>query len=131
MFDGCRAFRLIIDEVEKTLTQVDLDIAWEYAQLVPEARTRDEIFGMVEGEYHRTIDAVLRVTGGDMLLERFPRFRRRLSRRLPALNRVGLEQVELIRCFRSVNTREQLRDERLVPLLLSINCVAAGLGWTG
>jgi phosphoenolpyruvate carboxylase len=131
MFEGCRVFRLIVDEVEKTLPQVDLDIAREWAQLVPDARTRDEIYGMVEEEYHRTVDGVLRVTGGDMLLERFSRFRRRLSRRLPALNRIGLEQVELVRRFRSVNEREQLRDHHLVPLLLSMNCVAAGLGWTG
>ncbi len=131
MFEHCRTFRLIVDEVEKTLPQVDLDIAWEYAQLVPDARTRDEIFAMVEDEYHRTVDAVLRVTVSHMLLERFPRFRRRLSRRLPALNRVGLEQVELIRRFRAVKERDEPRDEHLVPLLLSINCVAAGLGWTG
>ena len=111
--------------------QVDLGIAREYAQPVPDARTREGIFGMVEEEYHRTIDAVLRVTGGAALLERFPRFRRRLSRRLPALNRIGLEQVELIRHFRNVKDRGRLRDEELAPLLLSINCVAAGLGWTG
>jgi phosphoenolpyruvate carboxylase len=131
MFEGCRAFRLIVDEVEKTLPQVDLDVAREYARLVPDARARDEIFGRVEAEYHRTVEAVLRVTGRTMLLERFPRFRRRLSRRLPALNRIGLEQVELVRRFRSVNGRQQAGDEHLVPLLLSINCVAAGLGWTG
>lgn len=131
MFEGCRSFRLIVDEVEKTLPQVDLEIARAYAGLVPDAGTRDEIFGRVEEEYHRTVDAVLRVTGRSLLLERFPRFRRRLSRRLPALNRVGLEQVELVRRFRAASEREQLGDEHRVPLLVSIHCVAAGLGWTG
>jgi phosphoenolpyruvate carboxylase len=131
MFERWPMFRLIVDEVEKTLPQVDLEIAREYAHLVPDARTRDEIFGMVEAEYGRTVDAVLRVTGGDLLLERFPRFRRRLSRRLPALNRVGLQQVELIRRFRGASEREHLREESLAPLLVSIGCVAAGLGWTG
>jgi phosphoenolpyruvate carboxylase len=92
---------------------------------------RDEIFGMVEDEYWRTVDAVLRVTGGDMLLERFPRFRRRLSRRLPMLNRVGRRQVELLRRFRGASGTDEARHELLTPLLLSINCVAAGLGWTG
>jgi phosphoenolpyruvate carboxylase len=65
-----------------------------------------------------------------MLLERFPRFRRRLSRRLPMLSRVGRAQVELIRRFRA-GEPEEARDEHLAALLLSINCVAAGLGWTG
>ncbi|HEX9051982.1 MAG TPA: phosphoenolpyruvate carboxylase [Anaeromyxobacter sp.] len=131
MFERCRVFRLVVDEVEKTLCQVDLDIAREYARLVPDAATRDEILGMVEEEYRRTVEAVLRVTGGDMLLQRFPRFRRRLSRRLPMLNRVGRAQIELLRRFRDGNERQEVRDEHLVPLLLSINCVAAGLGWTG
>jgi phosphoenolpyruvate carboxylase len=131
MFEECRLFRLIIDEVEKTLPQVDLDVAREYARLVPDARIRDEIFGRVEEEYHRTVDMVLRVTGGDMLLERFPRFRRRLSRRLPALKRLGLEQVKVLQGFRSVKDHERRRDEHLQPLLVSISCIAAGLGWTG
>ncbi len=131
MFDGCRVFRLVVDEVEKTLPQVDLDVARAYARLVPDAEIGREIFGLVEEEYHRTVDAVLRITGGELLLERFPRFRRRLSRRLPALHRLGLAQVELVRRFRDAREREELRDEHLVPLLLSIHCVAAGLGWTG
>ena len=132
MFEECPVFRLIIDEVEKTLPQVDLHVAWEYALLVPDTAIRDEIFGRVEEEYHRTVDMVLRVTGGDMLLERFPRFRRRLSRRLPPLKRLGLEQVKLLRRFRDVGAKEQqLRDEHQHPLLVSIGCIAAGLGWTG
>ena len=36
MFTESRLFRLIVDEVEKTLTYVDLDIAREYAELVPD-----------------------------------------------------------------------------------------------
>ena len=38
MFNDSRLFRLIVDEVEKTLSYVDLDIAREYAELVPDAR---------------------------------------------------------------------------------------------
>ena len=37
MFADSRLFRLIVDEVEKTLSYVDLDIAREYAGLVPDA----------------------------------------------------------------------------------------------
>ncbi len=41
-----------------------------------------------------------------------------------------MEQVQLVKEFRS---REEGDDvlEGLVPLLLSINCISAGLGWTG
>jgi phosphoenolpyruvate carboxylase len=131
MLDGCRVFRLVVDEVEKTLAQVDLEIGRGWASLVPDSRTRDEILGAIEDEYGRTLEAVRLATGSDQLLDRFPRFRRRLSRRLPALNRIGLEQVELVRRFRAAKERAKPEEEHLIPLLLSMNCVAAGLGWTG
>ena len=40
--------------------------------------------------------------------------------------KAGMEQVELVKNFRASGDEEQL-----VGLLLSINCVSAGLGWTG
>ena len=51
MFRDSRLFRLIIDEVEKTLLLVDLDIARDYAGLVAEPQVRDTIFAMIEREY--------------------------------------------------------------------------------
>ena len=46
------------------------------------------------------------------------------------LANVGHQQVELIRRFRDKRTRSENVHGELVPLLVSINCVAAGLGWT-
>ena len=128
MFAEHRLFRLVIDEVEKTLFQVQLDIARDYATLVPEQQAAEEIFGMIEAEYARTRDAVLQISQGGELCERFVLFRDRLARRLPIIDRVSAEQVELIRRCRE---NEKVDTDTLVPLLLSINCVAAGLGWTG
>jgi len=132
LFEHSRLFRLIVDEVEKTLVQVNLDIAREYAALVPEAQVREQIYALVAAEHERTVRAVLALSGAPRLAERFPRFRRRLARRLPVLDAVGREQVHLIRDFRERrgDHPEQHLDE-LVPLLLSINCIATGLGWTG
>ncbi|MEO7137236.1 MAG: phosphoenolpyruvate carboxylase, partial [Gemmatimonadales bacterium] len=89
MFTESRLFRLIVDEVEKTLAYVDLGIAREYAELVPDAGVRSNILTLVEEEYHRTMEAVLRISGGKELAERYPRFRRRLARRLPTINQVS------------------------------------------
>ncbi|MDX2120065.1 MAG: phosphoenolpyruvate carboxylase, partial [Gemmatimonadota bacterium] len=130
MYEESRLFRLVLDEVEKTLSYVDLDIARLYAELVPEPATREAIFGMVEAEYRRTVDAVLRVTGGTELAERFPRFRRRLARRLATINQVSRQQVELLRRFRAAAGEEE-RQEYLSALLLSINCISSGFGATG
>ncbi len=131
MFERSRLFRLVIDEVEKGLAQVDLAIAREYAALVPTAPVRDEIYGMVEAEYRRTVEKVLALSGSSDLCARFPRFQRRLARRLSIINQVGREQVRLIRRFRAREVPAETRQRELVPLLLSINCIAAGLGWTG
>lgn len=130
MYEESRLFRLVLDEVEKTLSYVDLDIARLYADLVPEPATRDAIFGMVEAEYRRTVEAVLRVTGGTELAERFPRFRRRLVRRLSTINQVSRQQVELLRRFRAAAGEEE-GQEYLSALLLSINCISSGFGATG
>jgi phosphoenolpyruvate carboxylase len=130
MFTESRLFRLIVDEVEKTLAYVDLEIAREYAELVPDAKVRSEIFGLVEEEYHRTVEAVLRISGGRELVERYPRFRRRLARRLPTINLVSRQQIELLRRFRE-SGGDKTQEEQLSALLLSINCIAAGFGATG
>ncbi len=132
MFEQSRLFRLIIDEVEKTLAQVDIDIARAYSELVPDRAAGDEIFALIASEYERSVAGVLALSGGEEPADRFPRFRRRLARRLPALNAINEQQVRLLRAFRENPEKDAAEKlEQTVPLLLSINCIATGLGWTG
>jgi phosphoenolpyruvate carboxylase len=130
MFNDSRLFRLIVDEVEKTLSYVDLGVAREYAELVLDERVRDEVFGLIEEEYQRTVKAVLRISGDAELAQRFPRFRRKLARRLPMLNQISRQQIELLRRFRE-SGGDRTQEEQLSALLLSINCIATGFGATG
>ena len=125
MFNDARLFRLIVDEVEKTLAYVDLDIAREYAALLPDDWLRAEIFSLVTDEYHRTADVIRRLVGPGDFARRFPQFRRRLESRLPILNQVSRQQVELLRRYRAG------QEDARPALLLSINCIAAGFGTTG
>ena len=129
MFSDVRLFRLIVDEVEKTLAYVDLDIARQYAELVTDPWVRQEIFSLVTDEYHRTVEVVRRITGCTEPAGRFPQFRQRLGSRLPTLNQVNRQQIELLRRYRAA-APEQVQ-EHLAALLLSINCIAAGFGTTG
>ena len=134
MYDEVRLFRLICDEVEKSLTLVDEDVVNAYADLVRDESIRDPILSLVRKELAMTEEAIRWLNGGKEFGTRFPRHRRSLLRRKPILKQVGLEQVALLREFRE--HRDQGGDDAtlqktLVPLLLSINCVAAGLGWTG
>src|SRR2546425_928041 len=130
MFNESRLFRLIVDEVEKTLGYADLGIAREYAGLVAEDRVRDEIFGLIEEELRRTVTTLQRIAGEAVIAERFPQFRQRLARRLPTLNQVNRQQIELLRRYRRAASG-RAEEDTLAALLLSINCIAAGFGATG
>jgi phosphoenolpyruvate carboxylase len=130
MFNDTRLFRLIIDEAEKTLSLVDLEVSESYSKLVDDKKLRKTIFNMVVEEYNLSVEMVLKITGEEQLCERFKRFSRKLNRRAPVLYQAGMEQVQLVKEFRS---KEEGDDplNHLIPLLLSINCISAGLGWTG
>ncbi|MFZ0399241.1 MAG: phosphoenolpyruvate carboxylase, partial [Methyloceanibacter sp.] len=130
MFKDSRLFRLIMDEVEKTLLIVDLPIARAYSGLVAEAQVRDTIFPMIEAEYRLTAEMVRKASGEADIGARFPRHREVLAERLPMINAVNREQVELLRRFRGASTDAE-RERYKLALLLSINCIAAGLGATG
>ncbi|GJD53274.1 Phosphoenolpyruvate carboxylase [Methylobacterium crusticola] len=130
MFAESRLFRLILDEVEKTLLTVDLAIAADYASLCPDEAARGAIFAMIEAEYRLTCAMVTAVSGDPAVAERFPQYRGRLAERLPVLDQVGREQVELLRRFRGEADPEE-REALKSALLLSINCVAVGFGATG
>ncbi|MGB5557558.1 MAG: phosphoenolpyruvate carboxylase [Paracoccaceae bacterium] len=127
MYDRSRLFRLIVDEVEKTLFQTDMAIAAEYAGLVTDAAARDVIFALVTAEYKRSHDAVLSLTGDADLALRFPEMRGRFERVRPYLDRIHRLQVAQLRELRSGAGVAPVS----IPLLQSMNCVAAGLGWTG
>jgi len=130
MFNESRLFRLIVDEVEKTLLLVDLDVARDYASLVAEEGVRNNILGRIEAELKLTREMVLKVSQGKELAERFPEYRRSLHSRLPTVNEVNREQVELLRRFRGAQNEAE-REAYKSAVLLSINTVAAGLGATG
>lgn len=130
MFKDSRIFKLVIDELEKTLCLVDMEVASAYAALVQDKKLRKHVLDMVKDEYELTCKMVRRVTGQRKLGTRFKKFSRKLQRRSQILNSVGMEQVRLVGQFRAAKNEKDAHDD-LVSLLLSINCISAGLGWTG
>ncbi|MET7247845.1 phosphoenolpyruvate carboxylase [Methylobacterium sp. EM32] len=130
MFSESPLFRLIMDEVEKTLLTVDLSLARDFAGLCPDEGARETVFAMIEAEYRLTCAMALAVSGDRTLAERFPLYRGRLAERLPVLDPISREQVNLLRRFRA-ETDETAREALKSALLLSINCVATGFGATG
>ncbi|GFO83280.1 MAG: hypothetical protein A49_29070 [Methyloceanibacter sp.] len=85
---------------------------------------------MVQEEHALTTEMVLKLSGSAFPGERFPQFRASLADRLPTVNQVSREQVELLGRFRASDNDDE-REKFKPALLLSINTVAAGLGATG
>jgi phosphoenolpyruvate carboxylase len=131
MYRTSRVFRLIIDEAEKSLHLADMDIAARYASLVEDREAAATILAMVREEYDLTAGQVLALTGERTLAERFPAFRRRIGRVRPMIDRTNALQIELLGEFRRLKAERRSGNRVLVPLLLSMNCISAGLGWTG
>ncbi len=130
IFNQSRISRLIMDGVKKNLSQVDVSIARSYASLVLDELLREKIFSMFMDEYKLTKKYVLKIAGEKELLDRFPIFKRQFRRREEILNKVGLLQIKLIKRFRS-RTGDKDQLDNLVSLLLSINCISSGIGYTG
>ncbi len=94
---------------------------------VPGRGRREAVFAMIEAEYRLTCAMALEVSGARSLAERFPLYRGRLTERLPVLNQVSREQVDLLPPL-PAETDEGKRETLKSALLLSINCVATGSG---
>jgi len=127
MFSELKVFRLVIDDVEKVLHQTDMQIAARYAGLFDDEVRRQQVFDRISAEHDLTVRHVLSITGEKDVAERFPGFRRRIGDARPLIDRCNAWQVSLLRHHRADPSRETTR----VPLLLSMHCIATGLGWTG
>jgi phosphoenolpyruvate carboxylase len=126
MFARHPLFRLMVDEVEKSLMLADMEIAALYAGLVEDGEIRARVFSRIRDEHARTITAIRALTGNAAIGTRFPSMRDRFTRLQPQLDRINRLQVSLLHAARTRPT-----NRAAVPLIQSMNCIAAGLGWTG
>ncbi len=127
MFQKSPGFRLAIDEVEKSLYLADMDVAEKYASLVQSRNDAERLFALIKHEHKRTSKVILQLSGDKLLCERFSSFRRRFDRVGEMVNQANNWQVELLRETRAGKSSDTLNG----ALLATMNCVAAGLGWTG
>ena len=86
---------------------------------------------LIKAERDLTEEMILKITKEASLCERFPNFHSSMSVRIDPIKQIGFEQVKLVKQLREMKANDSMSNASLVPLLLSINCVAAGLGWTG
>lgn len=118
-------FRLCVDEIEKSLLLARLDIAERYAGLVEDRARAEAIFGLIRAEHAQSVRAVEALTGKP-LGQRFPNAVARMNRHKAALSAAHDAQVRLLRLVRQEDS-----NRHRIQLMQSMNCISAGLGWTG
>jgi len=126
MFQQSRIFRLIVDEVEKSLFHADMGIAARYAALVSDNMVSQDILGRITQEYERSRSAVAFLNAGLEIGERFTNMSARFGRVRAGLDRVHDLQVRLLR-----DTRERADARNSIALMQTMNCISTALGWTG
>ena len=120
-------FATTLANMEMVLAKSDMHIARRYAGLVEDRGLADAIFGRIEAEWDRTVQALLTISGQNALLDRHPDLAEALRTRLPYIDPLNHLQIELIRRRRSGDTDEAVRE----GIHLTINGVAAGLRNSG
>jgi phosphoenolpyruvate carboxylase len=120
-------FKALLSNMDMVLAKSDLALARRYAELVPDARLRRRIFGLMEAEWQRTVDALNLITGEKQRLAGNTSLARSIRHRFPYIDPLHHLQVELVRRWRAGSADER---ERL-GIHLAINGIAAGLRNTG
>src|SRR5690606_18999427 len=118
----------MIDNVAMSLAKTDERIAREYLAL----GDRDDLAAIVLDEMRLTRDWVIRLTGGESLLQRKPILQRAVQLRTPYVDALSLLQLRALRALRTTATTEPAQKPDLQRLLLlAVSGVAAGLQNTG
>ncbi len=124
-------FQVILANCEMTLVKADMNILSRYGVLVTNEQTRDEIIELLQTEYLRTKDSILKITEQEKLLDKNPVLQQYLSLRERYLDPLSYIQVDLLKRYRALPADSSQRQALLEGIHLSINGIASGMKNTG
>lgn len=137
--------RAFLDNLQMTLSKADMHIARHYATLVDDEALRQRMTQEIQAEYKRTQCMVIRIVGGQALLDNNLVLQQSIRRRNPYVDPLSYFQVTLLRRLRSLggplilskeeeaqaSEQERERAQLTYVVLLTINGIAAGIRNTG
>ncbi|HBQ50333.1 MAG TPA: phosphoenolpyruvate carboxylase, partial [Hyphomonas atlantica] len=120
-------FKTLLSNMDMVLAKSSMAIASRYADLVPDATLRADIFTRIRAERAATIDALFEITESKGLLADNPLLARSIENRFPYIDPLNHLQVNLLREHRAGS-----KDPKVLRgLLLTINGISAGLRNSG
>ncbi len=120
-------FRTLLSNIDMVLAKSDLALGSRYAELLDDRPLRKKIFGQIDTEWHRTMEALNLITGDRQRLATNPGLARSIRHRFPYIDPLHHLQLELIRRYRLGNAGERVQR----GIHLSINGIASALRNTG
>jgi phosphoenolpyruvate carboxylase len=132
MYDRWPLFQAVIDNAILALAKADLGIAQRYADLADREKGQ-QVWQMIQDEYHRSQSVVLMITRQPALLAGTPWLQQSILERNPSVDPLNLIQIELIRRMRTAmeEGKEDVADRLGQLVRLTIQGVASGLRTTG
>ena len=123
-------FQTLVELTQMSIQKGDLRIARLYADLVPQAQTREKFFKLIEEEYVRTRRTLLQITQQKEMLERNYALQNSIRLRNPYVDPMSYAQAILLKRWRN-HPKEKDKDGLWRAIHLTINGVAQGLRNTG
>ena len=127
MYKDWPFFQTLLSNMDMVLAKSNIAIASRYAELVTDVDLRHRVFNRIRTEWQASVDALLTITGQDVLLESNPLLARSIRNRFPYLDPLNHVQVELLKRHRTNVAEEYV----LRGIQLTINGIAAGLRNSG
>lgn len=124
-------FNNLVDNIQMVVAKSDMAIARLYSSLVKDKKIRDRIYEKINREFNLTAKMILNITGQKRVLDNSPFLQRSIDMRRPSIDPVNYIQVMLLRRLRHERVSGNEREKLIAALMMSINCVAAGLRNTG
>eukprot|EP00884_Botryococcus_braunii_P017055 jgi/Botrbrau1/4032/Bobra.0016s0039.1 len=127
MYDEWPFFKSMIDLVEMIVAKADMHIARLYEEILVDNEKEKALGRYLRTLYNRTVDALLKVTRHQKLLQNNHMLRQLIHLRDPFITPINILQVEVLRRLRKAPQDQALRD----TLLVTINGIAAGMRNSG
>ena len=118
--------------IETSIYSANTTIMQNYSELVESTSLRNEFMNLILEEYRITKD-ILEEIFGSKIEDRRPKMIETVILRAQGLEVLHAQQIIQLKEWREYIKNNEIKkaEEKIIPLLLSINAIAAGLRTTG